>query len=70
MIFVGRGFLTTSTGGGGGGVGVGGATAVEARFFDEDGVDCDWEGASEARLFDAGSRRSRAESLRFSAIRQ
>lgn len=62
MILVGNGGTTTASSGGGGG--------VEAFFLlDEDCVwgFC-WGAASEARLFAAGSRRSRAGSLRFSAM--
>lgn len=72
LIFVGSG--VTSTGGSGGSTeGVDAALdatpGVEAFFLDED---WGWEGvcgaASETRLFAAGSRRSRAGSLRFSAM--
>ena len=72
LIFVGSG--VTSTGGSGGSTeGVEAALdafpGVDAFFLDED---WGWEGVcgapSEIRLFAAGSRRSRAGSLRFSAM--
>lgn len=63
--FVGNGFSTTSGVGGGGGEGT--AAGVEAFFLDV-AWDCGCGVASETRLLAAGSRRSRAESRRFSAM--
>lgn len=62
LILVGNGGATTAGSGGGGG-------GVAAFFLLEDCVwGACWGAASEARLFAAGSRRSRAGSLRFSAM--
>lgn len=73
LIFVGSGI--TSTGGSGGSTeGVDAALdaipGVEAFFLDDEDWGCEGVcgAASETRLFAAGSRRSRAGSLRFSAM--
>lgn len=61
LILIGNGVATTAGSGGGGG--------VEVFFLLDDCVwGICWGVASEARLFAAGSRRSRAGSLRFSAM--
>ena len=64
LIFVGRGSSTSSGvgSGTGSGAGVRTATGVEAFLRDDCGA------ASETRRFAGGSRRSRAGSLRFSAM--
>ncbi len=69
LILVGSGCSTTSTGVFGVEAGEEAAAGVEVFFFD---VCCAGDDAlvvaSETRRFAAGSRRSRAESLRFSAM--
>ena len=73
LILVGNGgAIATGSGACKGGVevAVDATPGVDPFFLDDEGCGCEgvWGAASEARLFAADSRRSRAGSLRFSAI--